>query len=316
MTEKLKIFFSSDIHGSEKCFRKFLNAAKFYDAQVLIMGGDITGKAMVPLVSRPNNMYEFTYLGASQVIGASELDEIEKRIRFNGFYPYRCDQDELERIASDKDYFEALFERLMAQTLEDWLALAQERLSGTNVRCYIMAGNDDGFFVDEVLARSRSVCNPDDVVVDVGDFQMVSTSYVPFTPWHSPRECSEEELQARIEHLLDQVNPQREIIFNLHCPPYRSKLDTAPELRSDLSVVMEGGQPRLIPVGSHAVRTLIERVQPLLALHGHIHESRGMVHIGRTTCVNPGSTYGDGSLDGALVTLTHRGVQACQLIRG
>src|SRR6266700_450367 len=265
MTEKLKIFFSSDIHGSEKCFRKFLNAAKFYDAQVLIMGGDITGKAMVPLVSRPNNMYEFTYLGASQVIGASELDEIEKRIRFNGFYPYRCDQDELERIASDKDYFEALFERLMAQTLEDWLALAQERLSGTNVRCYIMAGNDDGFFV---------------------------------------------------EQLLDQVNAQREIIFNLHCPPYRSKLDTAPELRSDLSIVMEGGQPRLIPVGSHAVRTLIERVQPLLALHGHIHESRGMVHIGRTTCVNPGSTYGDGSLDGALVTLTHRGVQACQLIRG
>lgn len=316
MTEQLKLFFSSDIHGSEKCFRKFLNAAKFYKAQVLIMGGDITGKAMVPIVARPNNRYEFSFLGASQIVSAGEMDEVEKRIRFNGFYPYQCDQDELERMTSDKQYFEALFERLMAHTLENWLALAEERLSGTEVRCYMMAGNDDGFFADEVLARSHVVCNPDGVVVNVGDFQMISTSYVPFTPWHSPRECSEEELQARIEHMLDQVDPQRKLIVNFHCPPYRSKLDTAPKLQSDLSVVMEGGQPLLIPVGSHAVRTVIEREQPMLALHGHIHESRGIARIGRTVCVNPGSTYGDGSLDGALITLTHKGVQACQLVHG
>lgn len=316
MAEKLKLFFSSDIHGSEKCFRKFLNAAGFYGAQVLIMGGDITGKAMVPIVTRANNMYEFTYLGTSHLIRASELDEAEKRIRFNGFYPYRCDQDEFERLASDKDYLNMVFERLMVETLEHWLALAEERLSGTDVQCYMMAGNDDGFFVDDVLARSRFLCNPDGRVVDVGDFQMISTSYVSFTPWHSPRECSEEELQARIEQMLARVDPQRGLIFNLHCPPYRSKLDTAPELRPDLSVVLEGGQPRMIPVGSHAVRTLIERVQPVLSLHGHIHESRGVVRIGRTTCINPGSTYGDGSLDGALVTLNHKGVQACQLVRG
>src|SRR5260221_4034764 len=164
MGEKLKIFFSSDIHGSEKCFRKFLNAAKFYDAQVLIMGGDITGKAMVPIVSRPNNLYEFTYLGASKVISADELDEMEKRIRFNGFYPYRCDQDELERIASDKDYFEALFERLMAQTLEDWLALAQERLNGTNVRCYIMAGSHACFFLGQCVSPCRVRLDPAGVV--------------------------------------------------------------------------------------------------------------------------------------------------------
>jgi Icc-related predicted phosphoesterase len=48
----LKIFFVSDIHGSVKCFRKLVNAGKFYGADVLIMGGDLVGKQLIPIIAR------------------------------------------------------------------------------------------------------------------------------------------------------------------------------------------------------------------------------------------------------------------------
>ena len=86
-------------------------------------------------------------------------------------------------------------------------------------------------------------------------------------------------------------------------PPYGSGLDTAAELDEDLSVVMSGSKPKLIPVGSTAVRELIERYQPLLGLHGHVHERAGATRIGRTLCINPGSDYHTGRISGCLVQL-------------
>ena len=258
------------------------------------MGGDLTGKALVPIVD------------------GSEEDE--QRARFNGFYPYPCSRDEYERLREDESYRERVLSELMLRELERWLALADEKLGG--VPCLVIPGNDDEFAIDAVLARSRSVENPDGRVVRLGEYQVLSSAWSNPTPWDSPRELPEEELEAKLEELAAQLEPGVPAIFNLHCPPANTPLDKAPQLTSDLKVVLDGGEPRIVSVGSTAVRELIERYQPVLSLHGHIHESRAVAKIGRTTCVNPGSAYSEGVIDGAVVELRGSKVKSCQLVTG
>ncbi len=315
-SQRLALYYTSDVHGSERCFLKFLNAGKFYGVDTLILGGDLTGKVLVPIV-RTDGCWEMTFLGRHEVLRSTEeLEEAEKRIRFNGFYPYRCDPDELRRMEADPAYAEEIFRRVMRESVERWVRLAEERLRGTGIRCFVMPGNDDDFEIDEVLNRSEVVINPDGAVIAIDGYQLLSLAWTNPTPWNSPRELPEEELAARIERLARELEPDRPVIFNLHCPPYASTLDRAPQLREDLSIVMVGGQPNLIPVGSRAVREAIERYQPVVSLHGHIHESRGAVRIGRTLCINPGSAYGEGILHGALVVLEDDRIASYQLVSG
>jgi Icc-related predicted phosphoesterase len=311
----VRIYYAGDVHGSEKCWRKFLNAAKFYEADTLVMGGDITGKVMVPIVEAGGGRYHARVLGRDETVSAEELDDLEKRIRFNGFYPYRCDRDQYERLESDSAYREETFTRLMVEEVRRWVRLAEERLGDTRIQCYVMPGNDDEFAIDEAL-ESSYVTNPDNAVVDLGGVQMLSSSWTNPTPWDSPREEPEGALAARLEGLAAQLDPALPTIFNLHCPPANTPLDRAPQLTADLRVVMDGGEPRIVSVGSQAVRELIERYQPVLSLHGHIHESRGITKIGRTTAVNPGSAYSQGVIDGAVVDLRGDKVLSCQLVTG
>ena len=74
--------------------------------------------------------------------------------------------------------------------------------------------------------------------------------------------------------------------------------------------------PILTSVGSTAVRSAIEKFQPLLGLHGHIHESKGSIKIGRTLCVNPGSEYSEGVLKGVMMNLDEKGVRSFQFTSG
>ena len=315
-TRHLALYYTSDIHGSERCFLKFLNAAKFYGVDTLILGGDLTGKVLVPIVEVDGH-WEMSFLGRHEVLRSlEEVTEAEKRIRFNGFYPYRCGPEELARLEADRDYADAVFRRLMRESVARWVRLAEERLRGTGVRCFVMPGNDDEFDIDDALAGSDVVVNPDGAIVEIDGYQLLSLAWANPTPWNSPRELPEEELAARIERLARELDPSLPVIFNLHCPPYDSTLDSAPQLREDLSVVMVGGQPNMVPVGSRAVREAIERYQPVLSLHGHIHESRGAARIGRTLCINPGSAYGEGVLHGALVRLEDDRVASYQLVSG
>jgi Icc-related predicted phosphoesterase len=311
----VKLYYAGDVHGSEKCWRKFLNAARFYEVDTLIMGGDITGKLMVPVVASGNGSHQAQVLGRLETVPTGELDELEKRIRFNGFYPYRCDRDEYGRLESDTTYRDEVFTQLMVDEVRRWIALAEERLRDTGIRCFVMPGNDDEFAIDAAL-ESSYVINPDNKVVRVGDHQMLSSSWTNRTPWNSPREEDEEALGQRLRGLAAQLEPGVPTIFNLHCPPYGTTLDKAPELSSDLRVLTDGGEPRIISVGSRAVRALIEEVQPVLSLHGHIHESKAIAKIGRTTCVNPGSAYSEGVIDGAVVDVRGDKVKSCQLVTG
>jgi len=311
----IRVYYAGDVHGSEKLWRKFLGAAAFYGADVLIMGGDITGKVMTPVVEAAGGRHRAQLAGRETVVDAAGVDELEQRIRFHGFYPYRCDPEEYARLAADDGYRDEVFGRLMVDEVRRWIRIAEERLGDTGVRMYVIPGNDDEPAIDPAL-ESAYVVNPDNDVVDVGELQMLSCSWVNPTPWNSPREEPEDALLARLEGLADRLEPGRPTIFNVHCPPHASALDSAPELTSDLEVVIEGSEPRIVPVGSTSVRTLIERHQPVLSLHGHIHESKGVVRIGRTTCVNPGSAYAEGVIDGALVQLAGDEVRTCQLITG
>ncbi|MBD0290750.1 MAG: metallophosphoesterase, partial [Thermoleophilia bacterium] len=240
----------------------------------------------------------------------------EKRIRFNGHYPYRCDEREYRRLEHDERYREELLRRILRDEMARWVRLAEEKLAGAGVHCLVMPGNDDEFEIDDVLARSETVVNPDGRVVRFDGYQMLSSAWANPTPWDSPRELPEDELERKLEEIAGGLEPGVPAIFNLHCPPFRSTLDQAPELTKDLRVVTTGGEPRLVPVGSTAVRAFIERHQPLLGLHGHIHESRGATMIGRTLCLNPGSVYGEGVLDGALVDVEGDRVVRHQLVSG
>ena len=314
----VRLYYASDIHGSEKLWRKFLGASSFYGAEVLIMGGDLTGKVMVPLVEVAPGVWEGRLFGKRQrAKGEAKLAELERRVRLNGFYPLRCDRDQHRRLEEDERYREEVFKRVMADELARWLELAGDRLANTGVRCFVMAGNDDDWEIDEVLEKA-----PDPVEscegrrVTFGGVQMISSAWANPTPWDSPRELGEDELLGRLEDLASALVPGIPTIFNLHCPPYDSGLDRAPELTEDLRVRMQGGEPNLIPVGSSAVRLLIERHQPLLGLHGHIHESRAATHIGRTLCINPGSAYAEGVIEGAVVEVDGDRIVSCQLVSG
>jgi Icc-related predicted phosphoesterase len=312
----MRIYYAGDIHGSELCWRKFLGAADFYEADVLILGGDITGKALVPLVEFEPGRWRGTVQGNDEIIkGEDELAEVEKRVRFNGFYPYRCSPVEYNRLA-DEEFRETTISEVMNRELERWTAIADEKLQGSSVRCLVMPGNDDEFSIDPILTGSDRLENPDGKVVAVDGYQLLSSAWASPTPWDSPREKPEDQLEEMFEEIAAQLDPDRPAIFNLHCPPYDSGLDIAPELTEDLQVVRKGGEQVVIPVGSRAVRAVIERHRPLLGLHGHIHESRHAAMVGETLCINPGSIYAEGVIDGVLVDLDGDRVVRHQFVQG
>lgn len=311
------IYYASDVHGSDKCFRKFLNAAQFYGAGLLVMGGDILGKAIVFLEeTRPGVYTTMQHDRAIELTTNAELVAFEKTAADAGLYPYRCQPGEPAQLRASGGV-EDLFERLMRERLRAWMALADERLAGSGVRCYIMGGNDDPPEVLTVLGDSTSVVDPDERVVRLDDHsEMISLGWSNPTPWHTPRECSEEELGQRIDALMAQVSQPETSVMNLHVPPYASGLDDAPELDASLKVQTSLGQTRFKPVGSTAVRAAIERYQPLLGLHGHVHEAHAISKIGRTVCINPGSDFGEGVLHGALVTLDKGKLKGYQMVSG
>ena len=313
-TPRYSLFYVADLHGSEKCFRKFVNAGKFYRVDALILGGDVTGKALVPLVRLEDGSYEARFLGRTEIArDEKELVTLEGQIRFNGFYPFRTDSEELGQLAADPVRREEHFQRVISAAVRQWVALADERLRGTGVACLVMPGNDDGEFVGEILSEGRTLINPEGRTIELGPYQMLSYGWSNITPWNSPRELPEDQLEARIEALTSDLESGRPTIYNLHVPPYGTRIDDAPEIREDLSLV-GGSSATMVPVGSTAVRRVLERHAPMLGLHGHIHESRGSARLGPTVCLNPGSDYNTGILKGVIVRLRGSDVEDVQFV--
>ncbi len=296
----MKIFFVTDIHGSNVCYRKFLNALKIYGVDVGILLGDLTGKMVIPLVERAGGGWETTFLGAPTVARTEEeLAKLKKTIEMIGYYWCHLSPEEFDALKADPEAQEALFKRLVLERLREWIALADERLAGSDIPVYMAPGNDDYLEVDEVIAGSRVITNCNDRVLRLGEHEMATFGWTNPTPWDTPREKPDEELEPMLEALIGQIQDMPNAIFNFHAPPYGSALDLAPELSRDLVQAAE----RKVHVGSRAVGRMIQKYQPLLGLHGHIHESRGVHKIGRTTVINPGSEYSEGVLKGVIVVL-------------
>jgi len=300
----MRIFFATDIHGSEVCWRKFLNAGSFHKADVLIMGGDMTGKAMVPIV-RSNGGWEVTLQDQRQVLSTEdEVRAIEKRISDRGYYPIRLTPEEVSAWNADASLVDARFKAEMLGNVERWMALADERLEGKGIRCVVSPANDDMFEIDPIIAAAKNVELGEANSIALDGWSLVSTGWANPTPWNTFRELPEDELRQRIDGLVAQVPDPKRAIFNFHAPPYGSNLDNAPKLDADMKYV-SGGQA-LIPVGSKAVRESILAYGPPLSLHGHIHEGKGAVKLGPTLAVNPGSSYEDGVLQAAIVDLDEK----------
>lgn len=304
--DKLRLYYASDIHGTEVLWRKFLHAPEIYGAPVIVMGGDVTGKAVIPLVEDGDGTVTAELFGRPERAGTvEEREELEHRIRSNGMYPQVMSRDEVMRVADlTEEAREAWFAEVMLITFRRWMALAEERLAGSGAKCFVMPGNDDPSGVERAIEEAPGVQACDERIVDLGaGYAMVSLGYSNLTPFDSPRELEEDELYRRVERMAEQIEDLTHCVFNLHVPPYASDLDIAPELDENLQVVLAAGQPKMAPCGSTAVRDLIERYQPLVSLHGHVHESRGATRIGRTLAINPGSDYHTGRISGVLVHL-------------
>ncbi len=296
----MKIFFVTDIHGSNVCYRKFLNALRIYEVDVGILLGDLTGKVLIPLVERVGGGWETTFMGSPvQVETEEDLAKLKKTIEMVGYYWVHLSPDEFRALKADQSAQDQLFKQLVLARLREWIALADERLAGTPFKVYMAPGNDDYLEVDEIISDSATIVNCNDKVVMVGDHEMATFAWTNPTPWDTPREKPDEELEPMLEALIAQIRNVSSSIFNFHAPPYGYALDLAPELSKDLVQAAD----RKIHVGSRAVAKMIQKYQPLLGLHGHIHESRGVQKIGRTTIVNPGSEYSEGILKGVVLIL-------------
>ena len=310
----MKVFFATDLHGSEMCWRKFLNAAKFYDAEVLICGGDMTGKAIVPIVEE-SGLFTVTVGGQTQTVAPDQVADVESQIRRKGYYPLRMSVERLNELDQHPDKRAETFQQVMLEGVQRWMEMAKDKLGGSGVRIFVCPGNDDEMEVDDVVRKSDMVRLGEGQLLEIDGFSMISTGWSNHTPWNTHREETEEQLGDRIEAMARQVTDPSRAIFNLHCPPYKSGLDEAPAIDADLKL-LHGGRA-LRPVGSTAVRQAIEKHQPMLSLHGHIHESKGAVKLGKTLSINPGSSYEEGMLMGAIIQLDpKKGIKSYQLVNG
>jgi uncharacterized protein len=296
----MKMFFATDIHGSEISWKKFLNAAAFYKADLVVLGGDVTGKIMVPIVAYPGYWEVTVRRERLRLESRAELLKVEQQLRDRGSYPAVVTREELDQLSS-QDAIDERFNTEMTRSLDRWLDMADGKLRGGAVPCILNGGNDDIFEIDPILESAPSVTFAEGKVIDLGGFTMISMGYTNPTPWDTHREAPEEELAARIDAIAAQVPDMNRTIFNFHAPPYGTGLDEAPEL--DATMRPTHGGAVMKPVGSTAVRDAIQKYQPPLSVHGHIHESRGVAKIGRTRTVNPGSSYGDGVLQAALLDI-------------
>jgi uncharacterized protein len=299
----MKLYFATDVHGSEICWKKFISAAKFYEVDVLILGGDMTGKAIVPIIAQGGDKYKVTLLEQESILeGQEAVDHMAATIQNRGYYPYVTNPDEVNEISSTPGKSDALFLDMVLATLNRWMEYADNKLAGTGIRCYVCPGNDDVFEIDPAIAASKTVRSVEGQVIQLDEHhEMVSSGWTNPTPWDTHREEPDEALLSRIEAVIAQAKNPSNAVFNLHAPPYGSGLDEAPELTKDMRPAYAGRS--LVSVGSKSVLAVIDKYQPILGLHGHIHEGKGTRKYKKTLCINPGSMYEQGVLHGAVVEL-------------
>ncbi len=300
-----RILYGSDFHGSEAVYRKFLSSGLQYKVNALMVGGDVTGKAMVPVIYQGDGRYQGYLFGANKVATTpDELEALKKSISNVGFYPIVLDKDEAAELEGDPVKMGARFEQEMCNRVRAWMKLAEEKLTPQHITLYFMAGNDDLYSIDKVVAEFEHIRNPDMACFELdGGYNVVGLSNANMTPWRCARDIEEPELAMKLDQLAAMMPKPERTVAVIHVPPFNSGLDTCPDLDENLKIITQGGQVVMKSAGSPAVRAFIEKVQPMLTLHGHIHESPGYKHLGRTLMINAGSEYAEGIMKAAIINL-------------
>jgi uncharacterized protein len=315
----MRIYFCSDIHASRRCWKKFLASASFYDAEIIMVGGDITGKFIVPIVKHPKGYHTAKFMGVERRLdNREEMQQLKLRIADSGQYWAEMTPDEQAWYGEDQARVDELFHTLVLERVTEWLEEADEKLRGTGIRCFVSGANDDFLEVDDALKHSEVIEDPNGRVIDLPDgYQILGMGYGNPTPWPCPRDIPEAELAQRIDAAAAGVRDPGKTIFSLHVPPRGTGLDLAPRLDENLQMVVNGGGPEMIPVGSTATRDAIVKYRPLAGLHGHIHESKGVKKLDGVPVANPGSEYGEGILDGLLIDIhPKKGLRKINLVTG
>lgn len=304
-----RIFFASDVHGSDVVFRKFLNAGNYYKADALIFGGDITGKALIFIEKDREGNYQADFLGVHETAkGEEQFATLIRRIIDRGYYYRIMEASEIERVMQDKAEMQRMMLEEMVKRIEMWLDLGKKLYAGTNKRVYLLVGNDDPKKIQDTIGKYA-----DENIVDVNDKRFTldvgnegfGLPFSNMTPWKLPGDITEEELERKIDGFATTLKDTKTSIFLIHVPPYNTAIDEAPLLQ-DLKMQVNVTGIQTTHVGSTAVRTAIAKYEPMLSLNGHIHESRGIARIGKTLCINPGSEYEQGVLRGAVINIDDR----------
>lgn len=312
----LHLLFATDLHGSESAFRKFLNAGRAMKVDALVLGGDLTGKALVPVIDDGHG-YVADFNGAEQrASNDHERAEVERTIRLAGQYPFRTTPEEYAHLRSHPEAVEERFHVAMQTSLLGWFDLAAESLGPHGIEMVVIAGNDDPYELDQILTGHPYVRNVNGGVAALDGVQVLGFGGSNRTPWNSPREFDEEEIERRLRASAEQLSDPPTSIWNVHVPPHATGLDSAPAVDAEFRVVRVGGQAQHVSVGSTAVKRLIDEFQPGLGLHGHVHESRAIAHVGHSVVVNPGSEYSEGVLRAALVRRHRKKGYQVQVISG
>ena len=218
-------------------------------------------------------------------------------------------------MESDPDKMGARFEQEMSNRVREWMKLAEEKLVPQNITLYFMAGNDDLYSIDQVVAEFEHIRNPDMKHFEMdGGYEVVGLSNANLTPWLCARDVEEQELARKLDEITAMIQKPEQTIAVIHVPPFSSGLDTCPDLDKNLKIITQGGQVVMKSAGSPAVKAFIEKVQPMLSLHGHIHESPGHFHNGRTLMINAGSEYAEGIMKAAIVNLENGKVKGHLLV--
>jgi len=300
----LKLFFVTDLHGSTVCFRKFINAVLWSKPpDFLILGGDISGKSVIPLIRQEDGQFTIPLNGELQSLSADEVVHFKTQAEDRGAYIYECSTEDWKHFTYSAVEQQRVAQALQERRLTEWLVYARERLSKTKTRLIVNCGNDDDFFLDEIIESFPPIIFPEGKAIALdADLTLLSVGYSNTTPWHCKRELTEPELRERIDLIVRRAPKSENCIFNFHCPPINTALDLAPKLDGKLRPSLGIDGVVMHHYGSVAVREAILKFNPLLSLHGHIHEQHVIEKLGVTVCVNPGTAYWTGSLQGVVAT--------------
>lgn len=310
-----RIYYTCDIHGSEMTFKKFLNAAEMYGVNTMILAGDLSGKGFTLVEHDGQENYKTKIYNEEWTASGSEQFEVLKRkMKTLGFYFKIGTKSELEEYFASPKLCQEEYDRLAYDRMVNWIERMEEKFKPAAVKIYVLAGNDDADNIKQTLGLSDYIVDVEDQIVMITESnEMLSEGHSNPTPWNTPREVSEEALAKLLESKTKKLEHPERSIFNIHVPPINSIIDSVTDIDPK---TLKRDLRRIRGAGSQAVRDAIEKYQPLVGLHGHIHESRGEFKLGSTVCLNPGSEYAEGILRGVIIAVDDKKMRGYQFTAG